>query len=159
MAAGYSEETSTVSATTDLVSHSDKGCARHATDPLYHSSGRSPLATLTGVQILGTGVYLPETVVCNEDLTELGCDPDWIIQRTGIRQRRRAAAGEATSDLATRAAERCLDDAGVSARDVDMILLATMTPDMPMPSAACSVPIPAITGCGRGRTWTCRSPS
>ncbi len=103
------------------------------------ASGRSPLATLTGVQILGIGAYVPETVVRNEDLSALGCDPDWIIKRTGIRERRHAAAHEATSDLAYLAATRCLENAGASARDVDMVLLATMTPDMLMPSAACMV--------------------
>ena len=102
-------------------------------------SGRSRLATLTGVQVLATGAYLPATVVRNEDLTELGCDADWIIQRTGIRERRRAAADEATSDLAYEAAVRCLDNAGVASRDVDLILVATMTPDMFTPSSACTV--------------------
>ena len=91
------------------------------------------------MQILGTGAYLPKTVVRNEDLTQLGCDPDWIIQRTGIRERRRAAPDEATSDLAYEAAVRCLDNAGVAARDVDLILVATMTPDMLTPSSACTV--------------------
>jgi len=103
------------------------------------ASGRSPLATLTGVQILGLGAYVPETVVRNEDLSALGCDPDWIIKRTGIRERRHAAPHEATSDLAYQAATRCLANAGVAAHDVDMVLLATMTPDMLMPSAACVV--------------------
>ena len=103
------------------------------------ASGRSPLATLTGVQILGLGAYVPETVVRNEDLSALGCDPDWIIKRTGIRERRHAAPHEATSDLAYQAAMRCLANAGVAAREVDMVLMATMTPDMLMPSAACMV--------------------
>jgi 3-oxoacyl-[acyl-carrier-protein] synthase-3 len=91
------------------------------------------------VQILSTGSYVPETVVRNEDLAALGCDPQWIVQRTGIRERRHAAPDQATSDLAYEAAVRCLHNAGVSVRDVDMIILATMTPDMLMPSAACMV--------------------
>jgi 3-oxoacyl-[acyl-carrier-protein] synthase-3 len=92
---------------------------------------------VTGVQIVGTGSYAPQQVVRNEDLAILGYDPEWIIQRTGIRERRRAAEDEATSDLAYKAAQRCLDDANVSASELDLILVATMTPDMPTPSTAC----------------------
>ncbi len=139
MAAGYSEEASAVSTTTDIASCPDTDSVACATDPLFGTSGRSPLATLMGVQILGTGAYVPERVVRNEDLTQLGCDANWIIQRTGIRQRRRAADDEATSDMAYAAAVRCLDDAGVGRRDVDLILVATMTPDMATPSVACTV--------------------
>jgi 3-oxoacyl-[acyl-carrier-protein] synthase-3 len=97
------------------------------------------LATLTGVQVLGTGAYVPETVVRNEDLAALGFDADWIIQRTGILQRRRAAEHEATSDLAYEAAVRCLNNAQVPAHEVDLILVATVTPDHAMPSVACTV--------------------
>ncbi|GIW93520.1 MAG: 3-oxoacyl-[acyl-carrier-protein] synthase 3 [Pirellulaceae bacterium] len=97
------------------------------------------VATLTGVQILSTGGFAPREVVKNEDLEQLGYDADWIVQRTGIRQRRRAAADEATSDLAFQAAAECLDRAGLSGRDVDLILVATMTPDYPTPSTACLV--------------------
>jgi 3-oxoacyl-[acyl-carrier-protein] synthase III len=100
-------------------------------------SGRSRLGTLTGVQIVATGSYLPETVVTNSDLAKLGYDEQWIVQRTGIHQRRYAPAEMATSDLAFEAATRCLADAGVSPRDVDLILVATMTPDSPMPTTAC----------------------
>jgi len=107
--------------------------------PARELSGRSPLATLTGVRILGTGSYVPEQVVCNEDLAALGCDAEWILQRTGIRERRKAAPNEATSDLAHQAALRCLENAQVSADEVDLILVATMTPDMLTPSTACIV--------------------
>ena len=65
--------------------------------------------TLTGVQILATGAYLPPDVVRNEDLAALGYDDEWIVQRTGICERRRAPAEMATSDLAWEAARRCLD--------------------------------------------------
>ncbi len=99
------------------------------------SQGR--IGSLTGVQILGTGCYAPADVVRNEDLQALGYDGDWIVQRTGIRERRRVGPGEATSDLAYEASRRCLEDAQLSAADVDLILLATMTPDMPAPSTAC----------------------
>jgi 3-oxoacyl-[acyl-carrier-protein] synthase-3 len=102
-------------------------------------SGRSRLGSLTGVQILATGSYVPEQIVRNEDLAELGYDADWIIQRTGIRQRRHAPPGQATSDVAYEAAVRCLKAADVSPAEVDLILLATMTPDSPMPTTACLI--------------------
>ena len=139
MASGYSEQAASTAAATDCVSCRDDDATAPSTHAVLNSSGRGPLATLTGVQILGNGAYVPQTIVRNEDLTELGCDADWIIQRTGIRQRRRAAADEATSDLAYEAAVRCLDNAGVDRRDVDMILVATMTPDTLTPSVACTV--------------------
>jgi len=101
------------------------------------TSGRSQLATLKGVQILATGSYAPENVVSNGDLAELGLDEDWIVQRTGIHERRVAPPEQATSDVAYEAAVRCLDSAGASASDVDLILVATMTPDSPLPSTAC----------------------
>src|SRR5215212_5252092 len=66
---------------------------------------RSPLRRLTGVQIIGTGSYVPENVVTNDDLASLGCDADWIIQRTGIRERRHVLPEQATSDMAFEAAE------------------------------------------------------
>lgn len=97
----------------------------------------SRLAKLTGVQIVATGSYVPDEVVRNEDLAQLGYDADWILQRTGIRERRRAAADQATSDIAFEAARRCLQHAGVPAREVDLVIVATMTPDMTTPSAAC----------------------
>jgi 3-oxoacyl-[acyl-carrier-protein] synthase-3 len=100
-------------------------------------SGRSRLGTLRGIEIAATGSYLPSTIVANADLASLGCDSDWIVQRTGILERRRAAPHEATSDLALRAAQQCLDRAGVSAADVDLILVATITPDHASPSTAC----------------------
>ncbi|NLF73563.1 MAG: ketoacyl-ACP synthase III [Candidatus Anammoximicrobium sp.] len=102
-------------------------------------SGRSPLGTLTGVRILATGSYAPEQVVRNEDLAELGYDADWIVQRTGILERRHAPPGQATSDVACEAAVRCLQAADVSPAEVDLILLATMTPDSPMPTTACLI--------------------
>jgi 3-oxoacyl-[acyl-carrier-protein] synthase-3 len=75
--------------------------------------------------------------VRNEDLSALGYDADWIVQRTGIYERRQAVPSQATSDVAYEAAVRCLDAAGVSASEVDLVLVATMTPDSPMPSTAC----------------------
>lgn len=87
--------------------------------------------------MLAIGAFAPEDVVRNEDLVEFGYDPDWIVQRTGIRERRRATADMATSDLAYEAAVRCLKAAKTDPRDVDLIVLATTTPDSPMPSTAC----------------------
>ena len=100
-------------------------------------SGRSRLGRLTGIEIMATGSYVPETVVANEDLAELGFDSEWIVQRTGIRQRRRASPDQATSDLALRAAQQCLQRAGVSPAEVDLIVVATITPDQASPSTAC----------------------
>ncbi len=99
----------------------------------------APIRRLTGVQIVGVGSYVPERVVKNEDLASLGCDPEWILRRTGIRERRHAPPEMATSDMATIAAERCLERAGVDRRDIDLVVLGTFTPDMPMPSTACVV--------------------
>jgi 3-oxoacyl-[acyl-carrier-protein] synthase-3 len=76
-------------------------------------------------------------VVTNGDLAKLGYDEQWILQRTGIHQRRHAPPEMATSDVAYEAAVRCLEMAGISPRDVDLILVATMTPDSPMPTTAC----------------------
>lgn len=101
--------------------------------------GGAPVRSLVGVQILGTGSFVPSRVVRNEDLAPLGCDPDWIVQRTGIRERRHVDPGTTTSDLAVAAAERCLAAAGVAASDVDMLLLATMSPDRLLPATATEV--------------------
>lgn len=100
---------------------------------------RGPLSRLTGVSILGTGSFAPANEVPNEALGELGYDADWIVQRTGIRSRRHAPDGVATSDLAVAAAKQCLEAAEVAPEHVDMILVATMTPDQPTPSTACHV--------------------
>lgn len=100
-------------------------------------SGRSRMGSCLGVQIAATGSYVPDQVVTNEDLVELGCDSDWILQRTGILERRRAAPGQAASDLGYQAAIRCLTNANVAAKDVDLIVVATMTPDFFTPSTAC----------------------
>ncbi|HRE99739.1 MAG TPA: beta-ketoacyl-ACP synthase III [Pirellulaceae bacterium] len=90
-----------------------------------------------GIKVLGTGAYVPERLVRNEDLADLGCDSEWIVQRTGILERRHAGPDEATSDLAYQAMVRCLDAAGVAASEVDLIFVATMTPDHATPSTAC----------------------
>jgi 3-oxoacyl-[acyl-carrier-protein] synthase-3 len=104
------------------------------------NSFRPPCKSLTGVRVVGTGSYVPDAVITNEHLRErLGCDSEWIIKRTGILERRHALPHQATSDLCYEAGKRCLANAGVSARDVDMLVVATFTSDMPFPSAACLV--------------------
>ncbi|TVS20257.1 MAG: ketoacyl-ACP synthase III [Planctomycetaceae bacterium] len=95
------------------------------------------MGTLMGVRIQGTGSFLPEHVVTNSDLAKLGYDEQWIVQRTGIHQRRQAPPEMATSDMAFQASLQCLADAGVDPQQVDLILVATMTPDSPMPTTAC----------------------
>ena len=98
-----------------------------------------PFSRLTGVQVLATGSYVPPQVVTNADLAQFGYDADWIVQRSGIRERRRAAAGVAASDLGYEAAVRCLAAARLSPDEVDLIVVATMTPDTLIPSTACHV--------------------
>lgn len=99
-----------------------------------------PCRSLTGVQILGTGSYLPERVVTNDDLAlSHGFDPEWIVGRTGIHERRFAPPHHATSDLCGFAATRCLKAAGVEPGEVDLLIVATMTPDMGFPSTGCLV--------------------
>lgn len=92
--------------------------------------------SVRGIEIVETGSYAPQNVVHNRDLARLGCDEDWIIQRTGIIERRHAGAEEASSDLAYFAAKDCLDKSGIDPAEIDLILLATMTPDHYTPSTA-----------------------
>jgi len=90
--------------------------------------------------ITGVGSYVPEKILTNADLEKMvETSDEWITSRTGIRERRIAAANEFTSDLATKAAERAMKMAGVTADQIDMVIVATLTPDMPFPSTACLV--------------------
>src|SRR5215468_5693862 len=87
--------------------------------------------SLTGVRVVGTGSYVPDAVVNNGHLHQrFGFDSDWIVKRTGILERRHVLPHQATSDLCHEAAKRCLEQADVKAADVDLLLLATFTPDM-----------------------------
>ncbi len=90
--------------------------------------------------IVGLGVGIPEQVVTNHDLEQrIDTSDEWIVTRTGIRERRVAPPDIATSDLAAQAATQALQNAGKSAEEVDLIVVATATPDMPWPSTACLV--------------------
>lgn len=90
--------------------------------------------------IAGTGGFLPERVVTNNDLAEwVDTSDEWIAERSGIRQRHMAAEGEYTSDLAIGAGRAALECAGLAAEDLDFIIVATTTPDETLPSTACKV--------------------
>ena len=88
------------------------------------------MAKTLRAQIAGVGSYLPEKIISNHDLAKIvDTSHEWIVQRTGIESRRRAGEDQATSDLATEAAKAAIKDAGVSVDDIDMIIVATTTPD------------------------------
>lgn len=90
--------------------------------------------------VAGCGAYLPERVVTNDDLaTRIDTSDEWIVQRTGIRQRHIAADGELTSDLAIAASRRALENSGLQASDIDVIVLASATPDNTFPATATKV--------------------
>ena len=92
------------------------------------------------VGFLGTGSYLPEKVMTNSDMEKIvETSDEWIVTRTGIRERHIAAENESTSDMAAEAARRALKKAGLKATDLDLIIVSTITPDMPTPSTACLV--------------------
>ena len=90
--------------------------------------------------IIGTGSYVPETVLTNTYFEErLDTNNEWIVSRTGIKERRIVGSDVATSDIATYAAFKALEDAKLNPEDIDMIIVATVTPDMSFPSTACLV--------------------
>jgi 3-oxoacyl-[acyl-carrier-protein] synthase III len=100
-------------------------------------NGSAKQAPARTASILGLGHHVPPEVVPNGPIAErIGVDDAWIVKRTGIKSRRRALPGERLTDYATFAGRRALADAGVDPRDVDLILLATMTPDEITPNAA-----------------------
>lgn len=103
---------------------------------------RSPatrIRFIDSVRVLATGGFVPNNVVRNEDLAALGYDADWILQRTGIRERRHAPPDMATSDMAYEAAIQCIEQIDANADEIDLLIVATMTPDAPIPSTACMV--------------------
>ena len=96
--------------------------------------------SLTGVQIVSCGSYVPDLVISNQQLeAERGFDPEWIEQRTGILSRRFAPEGQATSHLAAEAARSAIERAEVDPADIDLVLVGTFTPDFLCPSTACLV--------------------
>ncbi|MGD9255470.1 MAG: 3-oxoacyl-ACP synthase, partial [Chromatiales bacterium] len=93
---------------------------------------------MTYSRITGTGSYLPEKVLTNKDLEKIVDTSDqWIQERTGIKKRHIAVDGQATSDLAEVAAKNAMEAAGRTAADIDLIVVATTTPDKIFPSTAC----------------------
>jgi 3-oxoacyl-[acyl-carrier-protein] synthase-3 len=127
------------------ISHLRNPAARsEAPAPMTGKAGtftlRRKTCSLMGVQIVGTGSYVPDNVVTNADLLrENGFDPEWIEQRSGILERRRAPADQATSDLCVEAAKRAIAAAGLQAKDIDLLIVGTFTPDHFCPSTACLV--------------------
>lgn len=94
--------------------------------------------SLHPVGIIGTGKYVPERILSNKELEEMvETNDEWIVTRTGIKERRLASPEEATSDLALIASQQAIEAAGLTAEDIDLIIVATITPDMFFPSTAC----------------------
>lgn len=95
---------------------------------------------MTYAALTGWGMYVPERVLSNADLERIvDTSDEWIVQRTGIRERRIAGPGDTSATMGVRAARQALDRAGVDPRDIDILVVATSTPDQLMPSAACVV--------------------
>jgi 3-oxoacyl-[acyl-carrier-protein] synthase III len=106
---------------------------------------RPKCKSLRGVRVAGVGKYVPEVVVTNDRVAEIldfasrGFTAEWIVQRTGIHERRHATAQQATSDLCIAAANDCFAKSGYTPQDIDLVVLGTFTPDMSFPSTACIV--------------------
>jgi len=95
---------------------------------------------MTKAKIIGTGSYLPEKVLTNADLEKMVDTTDeWIVSRTGMRERRIASKEEHTSTLGVKAAKKAIKDAGIEANEIDLVLVATLTPDYMFPSTACLI--------------------
>ena len=91
----------------------------------------------TRIGITGLGTHVPERVLTNDELAQLvDTSDEWIVERTGIRERRIAAQDEALTDIALPAARAALDEAGVEAADIDLLVCATVTPDMMFPTSS-----------------------
>ena len=96
--------------------------------------------SLRPVSVIGTGAYVPERVMTNAEMAKMvDTSDEWITSRTGIKERRLVSKNEATSDLAVKAAEEAIKDANLKPTDLDLIIVATITPDMQFPSTACFV--------------------
>src|SRR5947199_955865 len=93
-----------------------------------------------GSIIAGTGSAVPEKRLTNDDLSKLvETNDEWIVQRTGIRERRIAGPGETTATLGTEAARRAIQSAGLEPKDIELVIVATITPEMVFPSTACFI--------------------
>ncbi len=106
---------------------------------IFTSPRPSRFGRAVGFRLAGIGAAVPPHIVTNADLARLGCDPQWIVARSGIHERRHAEAQVATSDLAAAAAAAALADSGRLVGDIDLLVLGTFTPDMCIPSTACIV--------------------
>lgn len=96
--------------------------------------------TLTPVGILGTGRYTPDRVLTNKDLEAMvETNDEWIVTRTGIKERRVSSEGQTTTDLAAEAARKAIAQAGLTPEDIDLIIVATITPEATFPSTACKL--------------------
>ena len=92
------------------------------------------------VNIIGTGSYLPEKVITNNDIAELvDTSDEWIYSRTGMKERRICSPNQATSDLGVEAAKSALKNSGINVGEVDLLIVATLSPDMFFPSTACFI--------------------
>lgn len=110
------------------------------------------MAELVKVGIAGLGKYLPEKVLTNADLERMvETSDEWIVQRTGIRERRVAGEQELTSDMAANAGRAALLDAGIDGDEVDLVICCTVTPDQPFPATACT--ISELIGAHRAGAW------
>ncbi|MBV9864814.1 MAG: ketoacyl-ACP synthase III [Abitibacteriaceae bacterium] len=110
---------------------------QNITESLADASVTAATGTLLAAGITGLGCYLPERVLTNDDLEHfVDTTDEWIVSRTGIRERHIAAPNESTADLAERAARLAMQDAGVGPEDIDLIIVATCTPDYQFPSTA-----------------------
>jgi len=105
----------------------------------FTSLRSSRFGRATGFRVVGVGAYAPDEVVTNAALARLGCDPQWILERSGIRERRHAPADMATSDLAIGASRNLLRRTGLTGSQIDLLVLGTFTPDNSIPSTACIV--------------------
>ena len=107
---------------------------------MKNSLRETPPRSNRSASIIGTGSYVPERVMTNADLEAIvETNHQWIVERTGIYERRIAAENEFTSHMAAKAAQAAMENAGVTPEEIDMILVATITPDMFFPSTACQV--------------------
>jgi len=125
-----------------------------ADQPSTGQPGRAGLLTPRGVTIKGTGFALPSRVLANQDLEKLmDTSDEWIVQRTGIRTRRIIDKDkkESTWTLSTEALRNALTASGLKGSDLDMVIVATMTPEMPCPASACRVA--AAVGAGHAGAW------